>query len=118
MSVGRNFTYDILFFFICTPRHWLKKLSCPFNRPKVNQISGGFRPSDEGGGAGNPDPEIRGGCEKNFFSALRASVWSQNRFMTAVSYDCVVHLTVLLLLFSLAELTTLVFVLIKSRKLF
>ena len=31
-----------------------------------------------GGGAGHPDPEIRGGpVSKIFFSALRASVWSK-----------------------------------------
>ena len=33
-----------------------------------------------GGGGGHPDPEIRKGAGlKKFFSALRASVWSQIR---------------------------------------
>ena len=33
-----------------------------------------------GGGEGHPDPEIRGAQSlKNFFSALRASVWSKNK---------------------------------------
>ena len=43
--------------------------------------SGGSRPSDNGGSA-HPDPEIRRGevrLQKNFFSALRASVWSNNK---------------------------------------
>ena len=44
--------------------------------------SGGSRPSDMGGGGGedgHPDPEItEGRSPKNFFSALRASVWSKN----------------------------------------
>ena len=31
-----------------------------------------------GGGGGHPDPEIRG-VKKNFFSALRASFWSENK---------------------------------------
>ena len=31
-----------------------------------------------GEGGGHPDPDIRGGSlQKNFFSALRASVWSK-----------------------------------------
>ena len=39
------------------------------------QIRGG------GGGAGHPDPEIRGGTslKKKIFSALWASVWSKNK---------------------------------------
>ena len=43
--------------------------------------SGGSRPSDNGGGGGHPDPEIRGAgaVSKNFFSALRASVWPKKR---------------------------------------
>ena len=34
-----------------------------------------------GGGGGHPDPEIRGAgaVSKNFFSALRASVWPKKR---------------------------------------
>ena len=32
------------------------------------------------GGGGHPDPEIReGGSQKNFFSALRASVWFKDK---------------------------------------
>ena len=37
-----------------------------------------------GGGGGHPDPEIMGGgggLQTNFFSALRASVWSKNKGM-------------------------------------
>ena len=47
----------------------------------IGYWSGGSRPSDKGGGAGHPDPEIRGGggAVSNFiFSALRASVWAKN----------------------------------------
>ena len=34
----------------------------------------------KGGGGGHPDPEISGGWSpKNFFAALRASVWSTNK---------------------------------------
>ena len=42
--------------------------------------SGGSRPSDKEGGD-HPGPEIRGrdGVQKNFFSALWASVWAKNR---------------------------------------
>ena len=46
---------------------------------KATHFSGGSRPTDKGwgGGGGHPDPDIRGvGLQKNFFSALRASVWS------------------------------------------
>ena len=32
-----------------------------------------------GGGSGRTDPEIRGGGLRKLFSALRASVWSQNK---------------------------------------
>ena len=40
------------------------------------------RPSDkDGGGNGHPDPEIRGGpAPPKFFSALRASFWSKNKW--------------------------------------
>ena len=32
------------------------------------------------GGGGHPDPDIKGGrSQKNFFSALRTSVWSKNK---------------------------------------
>ena len=50
-----------------------------FNRSAP--YSGGSRPSDKGGGgAGHPDPELGGGLSpKQFFSALRASVWSNNK---------------------------------------
>ena len=42
-------------------------------------VSGGSRPSDNGG-PGHPDPEIKwGGGLKKFCSALRASVWSKNK---------------------------------------
>ena len=55
------------------------------SRPWV--VRGGCRPSDkeegrhpdpEIRGGVHPDPEIRGAVSKNFFSALRASVWSRN----------------------------------------
>ena len=47
-------------------------------------VSGGSRPSDKGRGGGggrrHPDPEIGGErSSKNFFSTLRASVWSKNK---------------------------------------
>ena len=32
-----------------------------------------------GGGGGHPDPEIRGGSPKKFFSALWASFWLKNK---------------------------------------
>ena len=32
-----------------------------------------------GGGGGHPDPEVRGRPGLNFFSTLRASVWSKNK---------------------------------------
>ena len=35
------------------------------------------RPPGVGGGGGHPDPEIRGGRPKQYFSAFRASVWSK-----------------------------------------
>ena len=44
-------------------------------------VSGGSRPSDNGG-PGHPDPEIKlggGAVSKKFFSALWASVWSKNK---------------------------------------
>ena len=41
--------------------------------------SGGSRPSDNGGG-GHPVPQKKGGqSPKNVSSALRASVWSNNK---------------------------------------
>ena len=52
---------------------------------EVDQISGGFGPSDKGlggwGVAGHPDPEITRGLglvSKKIILALRASVWSKN----------------------------------------
>ena len=47
----------------------------------IGYWGGGSRPSDKEGGAGHPDPEIRGGgAVSNFnFSALRASVWAKNK---------------------------------------
>ena len=39
--------------------------------------SGGSRPSDTGE-PGHPDPEIRRARSENFFSAIRASVWSKH----------------------------------------
>ena len=51
--------------------------------PHRTPSSGGSRPSDKGGGGGggdgHPDPEIRRGSPKKFFSAHRASVWSKNK---------------------------------------
>ena len=49
---------------------------------RQSRLSGGSRASDKGGGGGggHPDPEISGGWSpKNFFAALRASVWSTNK---------------------------------------
>ena len=53
------------------------------------EYSGGFRPSDKGGGSGHPDPEIweGGGLKKKNslppakkkISAVRTSVWSKNK---------------------------------------
>ena len=46
----------------------------------MDSRSGGSRTSDKGGGGGgHPDPEIREGSPKTFFSALWASVWSKNK---------------------------------------
>ena len=44
--------------------------------------SGRSKPSDKGGGgSGHRDPEIRGEeRDQKFFSALRASVWSKNKW--------------------------------------
>ena len=43
-------------------------------------LNGGFRPSDKRGGGGVIHTRIEGGPGlKNFFSALRASVWSKNK---------------------------------------
>ena len=48
------------------------------------QIRGG------GGGGGHPDPEISGGWSpKNFFAALRASVWSTNKCVCVCVCVCV-----------------------------
>ena len=47
----------------------------------VVHLSGGFsfqiRAGGGGGGGGHPDPEIRGWSQKEFFLALRTSVWSK-----------------------------------------
>ena len=53
-----------------------------FERVTWNCIapSNGFRPSEKGGGGGVIHTRIEGGPGlKNFFSALRASVWSKNK---------------------------------------
>ena len=48
------------------------------------QIRGGGR------GGGHPDPEISGGWSpKNFFAALRASVWSTNKCVCVCVCVCV-----------------------------
>ena len=55
---------------ICWPREWKHSIA----------PNGGFRPSDKGGGGGVIHTRIEGGPGlKNFFSALRASVWSKNK---------------------------------------
>ena len=42
------------------------------------------------GGGGHPDPEISGGWSpKNFFAALRASVWSTNKCVCVCVCVCV-----------------------------
>ena len=44
----------------------------------------------KGGGGGHPDTEISGGWSpKNFFAALRASVWSTNKCVCVCVCVCV-----------------------------
>ena len=50
------------------------------------QVRGGFRPSDKGGG-GHPDPRMNGGAvSKQFFPAIRASVWSKNNGVSSPGF--------------------------------
>ena len=60
---------------------WALSLSLSFLSANWLQSSGGFTPSDNGGGGdGHPDPEIRGGpASKKIFSVLQASFWSKNK---------------------------------------
>ena len=74
------------------PLHWTSTflLSLGVGFFEVDQISGGFGPSEKGWGGGggwrvadHPDPEIRqeglGPVSKKFFLSLRDSVWSKNK---------------------------------------